>query len=248
MNFRDNIIILVTGTLIEPWDKNWKECEDTWVKVLRKIGYTVMISIGDETIDDYYKIDGNTIYFKTSDTKFGLYDKSLKLPIKWILEKTKYQYYFRIDSDSFVEPYRFDKMLKENLEEFPNLNYMGCCMPYLGWNPFIQNKFWIPRENHKSFASGTAYLISRFAMETASTYMRLEREIERTIDDYVLGRCMRENNIPLLHDSRIFMESKHRRITSDPHNVGVPDISDVESHLAIQHYMNGHMNDCMEKL
>ena len=108
---KSKLIILVTGTNIKPYDKNWKECERTWIPELRKLGFNVMVAIGIPTISNYYLIDGDKIYFKAEDTKDGLVDKSIKLPIKWILNETKYEYYFRIDSDSFVAPLRFKKML-----------------------------------------------------------------------------------------------------------------------------------------
>lgn len=246
MDYKDKIVVLVTGTLIKPWVNNWKECEQTWIPKLRELGYTVMVALGDESLDDYYKIDGNIIYFKTADTKLGLYDKSVRLPIRWILEKTQYQYYFRIDSDSFVHPERFDKMVKENLEEFPNLDYMGCCTPYKVWDPFIPHREWVIENN--SFASGVGYFISKRAMEIANKCMRIEKDIEYQVDDWVLGRAMWENGIPLLHDSRILFESKYHILMDDPMGVGVPDIVDSTSSLAIQHYMNGHMVEAVKKL
>ena len=81
-----NIIILVTGTTIEPYSENWKECESTWIPELRKMGYKVMVTLGNPDLETYYKIDGDIIWFKAEDTKYGLYDKSIRLPIKWILE------------------------------------------------------------------------------------------------------------------------------------------------------------------
>ena len=44
-NNRSNVIILVTGFKErEPWNSNWKECERTWVPLVRKLGYDVKIS------------------------------------------------------------------------------------------------------------------------------------------------------------------------------------------------------------
>ena len=113
---KSKLMIMVTGTTIEPWDQNWKECESTWIPELRKLGYTVMVAIGNPNLETEWKIDGDMIWFKAEDTKRGLYDKSIRLPIDWILSETDYEYYFRIDSDSFVHPSRFDWMITENLE------------------------------------------------------------------------------------------------------------------------------------
>jgi hypothetical protein len=56
---------------------------------------------------------------------------------------------------------------------------------------------------------------------------------------------MWEAGIQLLHDSRILFESKHKPLAADPFNIGLPDIENPQSHLALQHYMNGHMDEAM---
>ncbi len=243
---RDKIIILVTGTTIEPWCNNWKECENTWIPELRKLGYTVMVSIGDPNLENYYKIDGDIIYFKAEDTKVGLYDKSIRLPIKWILEETNYEYYFRIDSDSFVAPKRFDRMMFENFVELGVIHYMGCSHPANFINPHFYKKFFVCKKG--TIASGCGYMISRQAMMLAQGKMRIDEEVDYQIDDWVLGRAMWENAVELLHDSRMLFESQYNRLAHDPDNIGLPDIADPESHLALQHYMNGHMEEAMINL
>lgn len=238
------MVIMVTGTTIEPYAQNWKECRNTWVPVLRNMGYHVYMAIGNPDLENYYKIEEDIIWFKADDTKYGLYDKSIRLPIKWILEETGYQYYFRIDSDSFVAPKRFDAMIKQNFREIPNINYMGCCHPYDGWNPHELQRLQVCKEGY--IASGCGYLVSKYAMQVAQEKMRIvEDPLDYTIDDWVLGRAMWENGIHLLHDSRILFESPFKSLMGDPKGMGVPYIGDPESSLAIQHYMNGHMVKAM---
>ena len=243
---RSNIIILVTGTTIEPYANNWRECTATWIPELRKLGYTVMVAIGNPDLENWYKIDGNFIYFKTEDTKLGLWDKSIRMPARWIIEETNYEYYFRIDSDSFVEPHRFDKMVIGNLTSIPNINYMGCCHPidHLDLHMFAQ--FSICKYRH--IASGCGYMVSRKALQISLDTMRIDEPVDYEIDDWVLGRSMWENGIELLHDSRILFESKYKELTYNPNNIPLPDIADPNSHLAIQHYMNGHMEEAMISL
>ena len=36
---KSKLIILVTGTTIEPWAQNWKECKSTWIPEIKKLGY-----------------------------------------------------------------------------------------------------------------------------------------------------------------------------------------------------------------
>lgn len=246
--YRKRIVIMVTGTNIEPFDKNWKECYNTWIPELKKLGYTVLVALGKPDIENYYELskDNQFIYFKTSEYKNGLFFKSIYFPIKWVLEETNFEYYFRIDSDSFVEPKRFDNMLKENLETLSNLDYMGCCHPYINWNPHHLFRKIIYKPRH--FASGCGYFVSKKAMKIAYKTMRIENEGDLQIDDWVLGRAMWENGVPLFHDSRIIFESKYKPLAADPMQIGVPDIAYEGSHLAIQHYMNGHMEEAMIRL
>jgi hypothetical protein len=242
---RSKIMILVTGTTIAPWDQNWKECEATWIPELRKLGYNVKVAIGSPNMNRYVKEMGNIVYFAAEDTKRGLFDKSIRLPCRWVLEETNYEYYFRIDSDSFVHPHRFDTMLHENLSN-GIVNYMGCAHPANMTNPFDNFKYIVCKE--RTIASGCGYMISRPAMKVALDKMRIDEDIDYEIDDWVLGRAMWENQVPLTHDSRILFESKYNPLADDPWNLGLPDIADPNSHLALQHYMNGHMEEAMVSL
>jgi hypothetical protein len=242
---KSKLIILVTGTTIEPWAQNWKECKSTWIPEIEKFGYNVMVAIGNPDLETEWKIDGDMIWFKAEDTKRGLYDKSIRLPIDWILSETDYEYYFRIDSDSFVHPSRFDWMITENLSNgIPH--YMGCAHPAASTNPYESFKYVVCKE--RTIASGCGYMVSRAAMKVAKEKMRIDEDIDYEIDDWVLGRAMWENQVPLTHDSRVLFESKHNPLAQDPYNIGLPYIGDTHSHLAIQHYLNGHMEESMVSL
>jgi hypothetical protein len=244
VNISDKLVIIVTGTNVEPYSKNWKECYDTWVPELKDLGYTVLISVGNPDMECDYELFGDIIHFKCDDTKMGLYDKSIRMPIEWILGETDYHYYLRIDSDSFVHPERFNTMIHDNFGDYGHINYMGCCIPYKGWNP--NNAFKTMIQESGLFASGCAYMVSRYAMAIAHRDMRVEKLEYFGYDDWVLGRAMWENKIPLLHDSRIFFESSKTKMTT---GLGVPyDISEPESHFAIQHHMNGRMSSIMQSI
>jgi hypothetical protein len=89
-------------------------------------------------------------------------------------------------------------------------------------------------------------MVSRDSMKLALDKMRIvEDPLDYQIDDWVLGRAMWENGVEMLHDSRILFESKHKELVRDPNGIGIPDIADPQSHLALQHYMNGHMDEAM---
>ena len=80
---KSKMMILVTGTTIEPHAQNWKECERTWIPELRKLGYNVKVAIGNPKMNKYVKEMGDIVYFSAADTKMGLFDKSIKLPCKF---------------------------------------------------------------------------------------------------------------------------------------------------------------------
>lgn len=240
---KSKIIILVTGTNTHPWNLNWKECENTWVPLLKELGYSVKISFGDPNLENYYSDDGDYIRFKTSDGKDGLLDKSIKLPIKWILEHTNYEYYFRIDSDSFVHPTRFDKMLINNITNF-NPDYMGIGLPLPGLNITKHFTQYIPESlnwSHHYFASGVAYMVSRKVMPIIFSDLTPIEDWELECDDFVLGRAMKQHNILLLNDTSICFETNDRPLIGNTLGIPTPYIGDKDSFLSIQHYSNGLM-------
>jgi hypothetical protein len=172
---RSKIMILVTGTTIEPYAQNWKECESTWIPELRKLGYNVKVAIGNPKMNKYVKEMGDIVYFAAEDTKMGLFDKSIRLPCRWILEETNYEYYFRIDSDSFVHPIRFDFMVHENLNNcIPH--YIGCAHPANMTNPYASFRYVVCKE--ATIASGCGYMISRSAMKVALDKMRIVEDVD----------------------------------------------------------------------
>ena len=246
---KNKIIILVTGTNNYPFSLNWKECENTWVPMLRELGYTVKISFGDPNLENYYSDEGDYIKFKTSDGKDGLLDKSIKLPIKWILEHTDYKYYFRIDSDSFVHPKRFDDMLNENIKNF-SPDYMGFMIPVAGLD--ISQKITKYENLNDSeitrYASGAGYMISRKVMPQIFPKLIATENNMLGWDDLVLGIAMKSENILLLNETSISPESHQKIIFSNPHNIPIQYIGDKNSFLTIQHYTNGLMNKILQDI
>lgn len=242
---KSKLIILVCGTNIKPHDSNWRECERTWIPKLRELGYNVMVSIGLPSLNNYFLVDGNIIYFKADDEKFGLVDKRLNLPFRWIVEETNYEYYMNIDSDCFVHPKRFDEMLNSNFARFGSIDYMGCSIPVENWAYEAPMSFLI--QELGIYASGTSYLVSKKSILDIRSKIIVYEQEEFEWDDLVLGRAMYNSNIPLLHDGRILLHSKHKAIFPYPADL-MPDITNENSYLAIQHYMNGHMEEAKNKL
>ena len=74
---QQRVVIMVTGTTIEPWSNNLKESERTWIPLLRKMGYRVISVIGNHQIthkktqhqlDNWFSfVEKDTIKFETFD-------------------------------------------------------------------------------------------------------------------------------------------------------------------------------------
>jgi hypothetical protein len=217
--------------------------------LLRQMGYHVKISFPSYDIPDYFKDEDDIIKFKCSHDKFGLFDRAVKLPFRWILDHTDYKYYVKIDSDTFIHPIRFDNMLMQNINEC-NFDYLGACHPYRLWNTNDNFKMYIHHNKDEFFyASGSAFIINRRIMEAAYNNLKVENDWELACDDLILGRAMKTLNVPLLHDNRICFESPFQEIIVKTEDfIANPYIGDRNSHLAIQHYMQGHMAEAINNL
>lgn len=238
------VLISVVGTEVSPHHENWIECTKTWVPYLRKMGYKVVVLLSEENMHYDYSLRGDFLLTKSKDGKDGLFFKKILSPIKFILDNNDFDYYFAIDSDSFVHPIRFEQMLHRNFYDFKEIDYMGTVIPYNGTNPNIWTRIMHYDYSH---ASGCAYMISRKSMELIlEEYQNHGEGIFRKecYEDCVIGRVLFENKIPLLSDTRIYMESPYRKVIGNPHGQTVPYIGDETGrHLAIQHYVNGHMEE-----
>jgi hypothetical protein len=238
------ILISVVGTNNSPNHENWIECSKTWVPYLRKLGYKVVVLLSDNSIYYDYTLRGDFLLSKCDDGKGGLFFKKVLNPIKWILENNDFDYYFTVDSDSFVHPIRFERMLYRNFYDFKSIDYMGTVIPYQGTNPNIWSRIMHLNYSH---ASGCAYMLSRRSMEIIlDTYEKKGESIFRAecYEDCVVGRVLFENGVSLLSDTRIYMESPFHTVIGNPHKSVVPYIgNETGQHLAIQHYLSGHMEE-----
>jgi hypothetical protein len=90
-------------------------------------------------------------------------------------------------------------------------------------------------------------MISRKSMEIIlETYEKYGDSIFKTecYEDCVVGNILQSNKIPLLSDTKIYMESPFHTVIGNPHKNIVPYIGDETGrHLAIQHYVSGHMEE-----
>jgi hypothetical protein len=67
-------------------------------------------------------------------------------------------------------------------------------------------------------------------------------------DDLVLGIAMKSENILLLNETSISIQSHQKIIISNPDKIQIPYIGDKNSFLTIQHYTNGLMDNILQEI
>lgn len=243
-----NILITIPACFIPPHNVNYLECIDTWIPLIKEIGYDVIFTSSKTNIEKNYVIEGDFFYSNAEDTLENLFYKRVFNIADWFISNEKYSHIFFIDSDSFVDPLKFHKEMVELFTGNTTIDYMGCAIPYQNWNPF--DKFTTELSQPNLFAAGCGYMLSKKALTVVRDNFKEEDYINITkgADDWIVGDILYKNGISLIHNNSISCESKWKRILVDPSNVGVPDISDKESHLFLQHYCNNKMREIMDKL
>lgn len=221
--------------------KNWIECENTWVPLLRKKGFNVIYLVSNEFLNKDYKYNDPFLSINCTDDELGFFKKTSLGPFKYVMEQTNYEYFFRIDNDCFVHPERFVDMLADVLSRF-DVDYLGAHYPrHPEIDPCVSHQQEIYNFNSNSyygFASGAAFMVSRKSMKKV-----LEQYIWSDLpDDLRVSDILKANQIPLLNDTRICYDSPYYRLQSIPGKEH-PFIGQSFSHLAIQHYCNGKMKE-----
>jgi hypothetical protein len=242
------ILISVPTCFIPPHDKNWIESKETWVPLLKNMGYDFIFTASDMSIKSEYEIKGEMFYSRCSDEWDELFIKRVYFLSKWFINQDKYSHIFFIDSDSFVHPDRFNKEIEKIFENFETIDYMGCAAPYNHWNPHVPNLMFIEEKGY--FAAGAGFMLSKKSLDLIANNFNFEeyQTITKGSDDLIIGDFLYKKGIKLLHNNSISFESKWRKVIVDPNGIGVPDISDNNCHLFIQHYCNGHMREILSKL
>ena len=239
-------LITITGNYTLSHYSNWIECESTWVPKLREKGFDVLYLMSNPHLDKDYELKGNFFFSNCSDDLDQIYYKNHHYISQYVLNETDYDYRFQIDSDTFVHPERFIKLIEDHTLTNPK-DYVGCVIPYPGFNTNNLVQQYIDTPGHYA-SGGSGFLVSRKSMGymvedfDPITYPYLN------FCDKITGEILYKRDILLFHDSRILFESPYKRTISDPHNIGTPFIGEMDSFLALQHYCDGHMKEIMDKL
>ena len=255
------VLITITGTWAESHATNWMECEMTWVKKLRKMGFDVVYLMSNPHLDKPYERVGNFFFAKCKDDLDSIYLKNHYYISQYVNNDTDYEYRYHTDSDTFIHPERFVSLLEEYVNKTPK-DWVGCQIPYGGHDPWQLVKCEIPPRTDNSTqwwaSGGSGFLLSNKAMDILVNELDYENYINKTNQwpwftwqwacDAIAGQFLYKNGINLWHDNRIMFESKYKVIIADPLNRGVPFVGDKDSFMTVQHYCNGHMFEIMKTL
>ena len=240
------VLITITGTWAKTHYKNWIECETTWVPKLREKGFEVLYLMSNPYIKSGFKKIDNFFFANCKDNKEELYLKNHYYISAYFINETNYEYRFHTDNDTFIHPERFITLLDDYVNKNPK-DYMGCVLPYPGFNTYNLVKREITSPKHYA-RGGSGFLVSRKAQRYMVEDFNTKNYEHLAYCDKITGEILYKNGIKLFHDSRILFESPYKRAIRDPQKIGCPSIGDKNSFLAVQHYCNGHMVELMNKL
>lgn len=254
-----NVLITVIGTWHSSSSQNWMECESTWVPKLREKGFEVLYLMSNPHLKNYYEKIGNFFFSSCRDGKEDHYHKNHLYISKYLLEETDYEYRLHVDSDSFIHPDRIIPFLEQFTSGEEKKDFVGCVHPYPGINSNIHNTFLV--EDPNSFLSGgSGFLLSRevhthllndFNPEEYKNYIFNGEPLmtpTHCCDDVVAAKIIRNAGFETWHDSRFLFISPYRNTLHNPYNIPLNFIGNKDSFLAVQHYVNGHMQEIMNKL
>jgi hypothetical protein len=250
-------IAITYYTSVSPWKEKWEEQMRTWVPQAKKLGIPVYSLKAEENLiskkkyvqkDDFIIFKGKTKFESNLGGIKNRYDITLSLgldaAICWAKDK-KFDYVLFTDNDTFVEPSKFISLIKEYSQN-PKINYAGCCLPYKGWDTNSNFQTFIPIEEKGYACGGSGYVLSKQAISLAAEGFL--KEVHQTepekqwANDLIIGNFFKKNNIPLYHDNRLYMESYFHPSLLNPQNLPIPYIGNPNSHLVVQHGVDGYMD------
>lgn len=240
------VLITITGTWAKTHYKNWIECETTWVPKLREKGFEVLYLMSNPYVKNGFEKIGNFFFANCKDTLKEIYLKNHYYISAYFINETDYEYRFHTDCDTFIHPERFITLLEDYVNKTPK-DYIGCALPYPGFNTYNLIKREITSPKHYA-SGGSGFLVSRKAQRYMVEDFDSKNYEHLAYCDKITGEILYKNGIKLFHDSRLLFESPYKRTIRDPQKIGCPSIGDKNSFLAVQHYCNGHMVELMNKL
>ena len=246
---KNNLVFGIRSSLVPPYLSHTQECLNTWGKEAKDKGYNVKILLGDPNLQKEFIDDGDILWSKAIDNNLTeCFQKTVFYPCKWFLENTLYEYFFITDCDTFIRIDKFVENLEFLLKEYKEIDYMGCCTPYRGWNPFHPT-YEIITEPGFYASGGSGFLLSRkSAYILINTFLASDYNYDTKWDDLIVGDILFKHKVYLLHNGKHLFFSPFKRVVY-PYYEPTPYIGDsTGNHLIVQHYVDGKMEQINDYL
>lgn len=250
---RPKVIINLPDCKIKKYQDQQRECYETWIPEVRKIGIEVVESVSEETLDSEYKLDGGSLLCKCNDNLDENFVLKRYYFLKWALENRDFDYVFVTSFDTFVHPLRFVDLVNWHFKN-PHVEASGDVFPRMGWDPWKDFVVRIDQSEYPlnlSISGGSGYLLNRRAVHSIVTnyHKNYGHPFKPMEDDQIFSRILKENGIDIWHHSRIITSSPQDIYWDDPHNIGVPRIDQRGGEfLAVQSPLDGNMHEVFENL
>lgn len=163
-----------------------RACRDTWIAKLAKYPHVRVLFVLADPAAHATSLIGDTLYVPTDDDRGDLWRRTLYF-LKWALEHTEADYFFKCDDDTFI-----------SAEAFANYDHAG--RDYIGGAMTAYPGF---------LSGGAGYFLSRHAA-TLAVQTPPERRI---FEDLNIGKTMTANGIVHSNDPRFIPLKEMRPVT-----------------------------------
>ena len=244
----NKLVFGIRSCQVPPYPERTKECLSTWGKDAKDLGYTVKVLLGNPNLYSEYYDTQDTLWSRAIDYdtknrfRIEMFEKSVLYPCKWFLNETNYEYFFITDSDNYINIDKFIPNIKSTLEEYKEVDYMGCCCPFQGWdanNPHIEYI-----TEHVWAHGGSGFLLSRKSAKILIDNFKVNDYQSTFADDLIVSQILFKHGIYLLHNGYMFFDSPFEMGINYQEGTKPPYIGDTTGkHLISQHYVSGKMEE-----
>ena len=262
---KDKLVFGIRSCQVPPYPERAKECLDTWGKDAKDLGYTVKVLLGNPNLYSEYYDTQDTLWSRAVDYdvkkryRIEMFEKTVFYPCKWFLNETDYEYFFITDSDNYIDIDKFIPNIKNAIDQYKEVDYMGCCCPFQGWdanNPHIEyipqnvstiniyNPFWTSSDSNIFAHGGSGFLLSRKASKIILNNFNTNDYHSTFSDDIIVADILYKQGINLLHNGHMFWDSPFEMGINYQEGTKPPYIGDsTGNYLISQHYVSGKMKE-----
>ena len=242
------ILVNIPNCEIEKYKKQQQECEKTWIPWMREQGIRVIISIAKPDLSTEYELHGDELWCKCTDELNINFVKKRFFFLKWAATQT-FNYVLLTSTDVFVHVDRFINMIQSYVSD-SRIVVSGAVNPFLGWNPNKNIQTFCGKdlkEWEDLIVAGCGMILSRIGVEEILCNFDIKKADETKYwDDVFFSTAIKEAGFSLHFDSRVTVSSPFGYDKEDVFNLGESYIKEYNSHLAIQHPLDGHLEEVYE--